>query len=45
MLGSTPGGTAYTASEFDRMATMAGFSRVELSPLPRSAQSLVQFES
>lgn len=45
MLGSTPAGNAYTASDFEAMARAAGFGGIEVVALPRSAQSLVVFES
>jgi predicted nicotinamide N-methyase len=41
MLGTTPGGDAYTFSEFDRMFKKAGFSRSELHPLPPTLEQVV----
>lgn len=41
MLISTPGGRAYTFSEYRRMFAKAGFSSSELHPLPSSPQQLV----
>jgi len=41
MLGSTPGGDAYTFSELERMAANAGFSRSELFPLPPTAEHVM----
>lgn len=43
MLGSTPGGDAYTAREFEEMGRVAGFERVSVEPLPPTPQSLVTF--
>ncbi|HEX2655571.1 MAG TPA: class I SAM-dependent methyltransferase [Xanthobacteraceae bacterium] len=44
MLGSTPGGDAFTAAELAAMAQAAGFKNAVTKPLPRSAQSLTVFE-
>ncbi len=44
MLGSTPSGDAYTATEFDTMAKAAGARGATVTPLPPSPQSLVRFE-
>ncbi|WP_179401482.1 class I SAM-dependent methyltransferase [Burkholderia guangdongensis] len=44
MLASTPHGDAYTAREFEQMGREAGFSKVTVTPLPPSPQSLVTFE-
>jgi hypothetical protein len=44
MLGSTPSGDAFTASDFDRMARDAGYRGAKVTPMPRSPQSLVMFE-
>ena len=41
MLGATPGGDAYTFSEYDRMFRNAGFSRSELHPLAPSIQQVI----
>jgi ubiquinone/menaquinone biosynthesis C-methylase UbiE len=41
MLGSTPGGDAYTFREFEEMFSAAGFSRSELHQLQPSPQQLV----
>lgn len=41
MLGATPGGDAYTFSEYDRMFRNAGFSRSELHPLPPSIEQVI----
>lgn len=41
MLGTTPGGDAYTFSELDRMFRNTGFSRTELHPLPPTIQQVV----
>lgn len=41
MLGSTPGGDAYTFSEYERMFRNAGFSRSELHPLPPALQQVI----
>ncbi|HEV2548199.1 MAG TPA: methyltransferase [Stellaceae bacterium] len=44
MLGSTPQGDAYTASEFEEMGRAAGFGKVIAKPLPPTPQSLILFE-
>ena len=41
MLGSTPGGDAYTFPEFERMFRAAGFSRSELRELPATPEQLI----
>jgi ubiquinone/menaquinone biosynthesis C-methylase UbiE len=41
MLGSTAAGDAYTAAEYDRMFSNAGFARSEFHPLPPSPQTLI----
>ena len=41
MLGTTPGGDAYTFSEYERMFQNAGFSRSELRPLPMGPMSVI----
>jgi len=41
MLGTTPGGDAYTFPELDRMFRNAGFARNELHPIPASPQGVV----
>jgi ubiquinone/menaquinone biosynthesis C-methylase UbiE len=41
MLGSTPGGDAYTFPEFDSMFRNAGFAQSELHQLPASPQQLI----
>ena len=41
MLVSTPGGDAYTFSEYEEMFRRAGFSSSELHPLPPSFQRVV----
>jgi ubiquinone/menaquinone biosynthesis C-methylase UbiE len=41
MLGSTPGGDAYTFSEYERMFRNAGFAHSELHALPPTFQSVV----
>jgi 2-polyprenyl-3-methyl-5-hydroxy-6-metoxy-1,4-benzoquinol methylase len=41
MLGTTPGGDAYTYAEFERMFRNAGFSSSELHPLPPTFQQVV----
>ncbi len=41
MLGMTPGGDAYTFSEYDRMFRNAGFSSNELRPMQISDHSLI----
>jgi predicted nicotinamide N-methyase len=45
MLGSTPTGGAFTTAELDAMGRAAGFSQATCTPLARSPQSLVLFES
>ncbi len=44
MLGSTPKGDAYTASELARMGRAAGFARVSTEPLGDSPETLLTFE-
>ena len=44
MLGSTPGGNAYTARELTEMGKAAGFAKMTAMPLPPTPQSLVLFE-
>jgi ubiquinone/menaquinone biosynthesis C-methylase UbiE len=44
MLGSTPHGDAFTATDFDRMARQAGFTGATVTPMARSPQSIVMFE-
>jgi ubiquinone/menaquinone biosynthesis C-methylase UbiE len=44
MLASTPRGDAYTGPEFEEMGREAGFSKVSVTPLPPSPQSLIVFE-
>jgi hypothetical protein len=41
MLGSTPGGDAYTFSEFEQMFKNAGFAKSELRPLEATPEHLV----
>jgi len=41
MLGTTPGGDAYTFSELDRMFRNAGFARNEAHPIPASPQQVI----
>lgn len=41
MLGSTPGGDAYTFSEYEQMLSDTGFSRSELHQLPPTPQQLI----
>ena len=41
MLGNTPGGDAYTFSEYQRMLSNAGFSSSELRPLPPTFEQVV----
>ncbi len=41
MLGNTPGGDAYTFSEYQRMLSNAGFSSSELRPLPPTFEQIV----
>ena len=43
MLGSTPRGDAYTAREFEEMGRKAGFSAIEVKPLPPSPMSVIAF--
>jgi len=43
MLGSTPGGDAYTAAEFTDMGRAAGFPQVTVKPLPPTPQSVIEF--
>jgi predicted nicotinamide N-methyase len=45
MLATTPGGDAYTASEFDHMARDAGFRGATVRPLAPTPQSLITFEA
>ena len=44
MLASTPRGDAYTGPEFEEMGREAGFSKVSVTLLPPSPQSLIVFE-
>lgn len=44
MLATTPAGDAWTASELDRMAVMAGFAGADTRPLHPTPQTLVVFE-
>jgi hypothetical protein len=44
MLGSTPAGDAYTASEWDAMARDAGYAEAICEPLPPTPETLVSFE-
>lgn len=44
MLGSTPQGDAYTASEFEEMGRAAGLKQVVTKPLPPTPQSLITFQ-
>ena len=44
MLGSTPSGDAFTASDFNAMAREAGYRGASVTPMPRSPQSLVMFD-
>ncbi|MFM0209580.1 class I SAM-dependent methyltransferase [Paraburkholderia sediminicola] len=44
MLASTPRGDVYTLREFEEMGSEAGFSKVSVTPLPPSPQSLITFE-
>jgi ubiquinone/menaquinone biosynthesis C-methylase UbiE len=41
MLATTPGGDAYTFSDYDRMFRAAGFARAELVALPNAPQQLI----
>jgi SAM-dependent methyltransferase len=41
MLATTPSGDAYTFAEFEQMFRDAGFTRVELRPLPPTPQSAI----
>lgn len=41
MLGSTPGGDAYTFGEYEQMLNATGFSRSELHQLPPTPQQLI----
>lgn len=41
MLAGTPGGDAYTFTEFERMFRNAGFSRSELRPLPPTMEQVI----
>lgn len=41
MLGSTPGGDAYTFAEFEQMFKNAGFARSELHPLEATPEHLI----
>jgi ubiquinone/menaquinone biosynthesis C-methylase UbiE len=45
MLGSTPHGDAYPASEFDDMGRSAGFKKVTVESLPPTPQSLILLEN
>jgi hypothetical protein len=45
MLGSTPSGDAYTASEFESMGRQAGFARTILKMAEPTAETLVWFEN
>ena len=44
MLGGTPSGDAYTASQFEKMREAAGFTSLVIQPLPPTAQSLLTFD-
>jgi 2-polyprenyl-3-methyl-5-hydroxy-6-metoxy-1,4-benzoquinol methylase len=44
MLATTPRGDAYTASEYDEMARMAGFHNATTTPLLPTPQSLIVFD-
>jgi len=44
MLGSTPSGDAFTATDFAAMAHKAGYAGAKVTPMPRSPQSIVVFE-
>jgi len=44
MLGETPQGDAYTAAEFTEMGHAAGFQQITIKPVPRTPQSLIEFE-
>jgi ubiquinone/menaquinone biosynthesis C-methylase UbiE len=44
MLGSTPSGDAFTATDFSAMARKAGYAGARVTPMPRSPQSIVMFE-
>lgn len=44
MLGSTPAGEAYTEGEYAEMGRAAGFTRVSVSPIHPTPQSLVMFD-
>lgn len=44
MLGSTPGGDAYTAADFESMGRAAGLGNITVTPLRPTPQSLVVFE-
>ena len=44
MLGSTPQGEAYTASEFEDMGRAAGFKNMTVKLLPPTPQSLILLE-
>jgi SAM-dependent methyltransferase len=44
MLGSTPAGDAYTASELDAMARDAGYAGATCEPLPPTPETLVSFK-
>jgi ubiquinone/menaquinone biosynthesis C-methylase UbiE len=41
MLAGTPGGEAYTFSDYQKMFTKAGFKRSEIYPLPQSIQQVI----
>ncbi len=45
MLATTPGGDAFTLSEYDEFARAAGFRRATARPLRPTPQSLIMFET
>jgi len=44
MLGSTPGGDAYTENQLEEMGRAAGLARATSRPLPPSPHTFVTFE-
>jgi hypothetical protein len=45
MLGSTPSGDAYTASDFESMGRQTGFARMLFKPADPTPETLVWFEN
>ena len=43
MLATTPKGDAYTAGDYRKIARMAGYAEVTITPLPPSPASLIVF--